>query len=134
MIIAVPVRENSFSTHFGGADAFALYTVDEASREVSQKQQVVPPEHGRGVFPVWLRQQGASVILAGGMGPRASDMFAEHGIEVILGAQGEDPDALVREFLAGALETTGELCYDHGFNDCGHHGERSGSCGDHHAG
>jgi len=36
MIIAVPVREGRFSSHFGGADAFALYTVDEASREVSE--------------------------------------------------------------------------------------------------
>jgi predicted Fe-Mo cluster-binding NifX family protein len=132
MMIAVPLRENRFSTHFGGAEAFALYSVDEATREVSQRQDVTPPEHGRGVFPMWLRQQGATVILAGGMGPRASNILAQHGIAVMLGVAGEDPDTVVQDFLAGTLETTGELCHEHSFHDCGHHSPGPGRCGDHH--
>ena len=132
MKIAVPLREQRFSTHFGGADAFALYPVDEASREAQPPQIVAPPEHGRGVFPMWLRRQGVTVVLAGGMGPRASDMLSQHGITVILGVEGDDPDAVVNEYLAGDLKTTGEVCHEHGFHDCGHHEPQEGRCGDHH--
>lgn len=132
MKIAVPLREERFSTHFGGAEAFALYTVDAATRQVCQREVVEPPEHGRGVFPMWLRRQGTTVILAGGMGPRASDMFNQHGIDVMLGVGGDDPDAVVQDYLAGNLQSTGELCHEHGFHDCDHHGARSGGCGEHH--
>lgn len=132
MMIAVPMRGERFSEHFGGAEAFALYTVDETSQEVSQRRDAAPPEHGRGVFPVWLRQQGATVVLAGGMGPRASNIFAQHGISVMLGVAGDDPDTMVNGFLAGTLQSTGEPCHEHGFHDCGRHEPRVGRCGDHH--
>lgn len=130
MMIAVPIREGKFSSHFGGAEEFALYTVDETQREVTAKLQAAPPEHGRGVFPVWLRKQGVTTVLAGGMGPRASDIFTGNGIDVVLGADGEDPDAMVRAYLDGTLRFTGEPCHDHGFHDCANHRE-TGGCGDH---
>lgn len=120
MKIAIPVHQGRFSEHFGGAETFAFYTVDENSRAIGERLLGAPPEHGRGVFPVWLRQQGATVILAGGMGPRAAKIFAHHGVEVVLGVQGEDPEAIVRSYLDGTLETTGQVCHDHGFHDCGH--------------
>jgi predicted Fe-Mo cluster-binding NifX family protein len=121
MVIAVPLSDNRFSAHFGGADAFALYMVDAARKCVTSTRIVQPPEHGRGVFPAWLRHQGATVILAGGMGPRASSIFESQGIEVQLGVEANDPDAVVQSYIDGTLVTTGELCSDHGFHDCGHH-------------
>jgi predicted Fe-Mo cluster-binding NifX family protein len=69
MIIAIPVCEGKFSSHLGGADAFALYTIDEADRKVIRHETAAPPEHGRGVFPMWLRNKGVTTVLAGGMGP-----------------------------------------------------------------
>jgi len=132
MKVAVPLRENRFSTHFGGAEAFALYTVDEVTRDVGPRQVVAPPEHGRGVFPMWLRQQGATVVLANGMGPRAADIFDHHGISVLLGVSGDDPDDMVQQFLAGTLESSSELCHEHGFHDCGHHDPRPERCDEHH--
>lgn len=132
--IAVPIMAGSFSSHFGGADAFALYRVDPSTGEVSDRRLITPPEHGRGIFPMWLRSLGADVVLAGGMGPRASGILAQHGIEVVLGVQGTDPDAVVRQFLEGTLVATGEPCHEHGFHDCGHHDRHQGGggCGGHH--
>ncbi len=120
MIIAVPVCEGRFTSHFGGAEAFALYTVDLTGKGIDHHELAVPPDHGRGVFPMWLRNQGVTTVLAGGMGPRAADIFLSQGIEVVLGAEGEDPEAMARAFLEGTLSTSGELCHDHGFHDCGH--------------
>ena len=127
MKIAIPLNGGNFCEHFGGAEAFAFYTVEEVSRSIAHRALGSPPEHGRGVFPVWLRQQGATVVLAGGMGPRAVNIFAHHGVEVVLGVQGEDPDKVVRSYLDGTLETTGQVCHEHGFHDCGHdHGVSGG--------
>jgi len=132
MKIALPLHNNKFSSHFGGAEAFALYTVDEQSNNVTSRELMTPPEHGRGVYPVWLKKQGASVVLASGMGPRAADIFTSMGIVVMLGVQGEDPDELVQQYLAGTLVGSGSLCHEHGFHDCGHHEQRGGTCEEHH--
>jgi predicted Fe-Mo cluster-binding NifX family protein len=132
MKIAVPVREGRFSSHFGGAEAFALFTVDDDGREVREHSLMAPPEHGRGIFPMWLSNQGVTTVLAGGMGPRASNILIGHGIEVVLGANGDDPEVMVRKYLEGTLESSGELCHDHGFHDCGHHHSTDGCDGQEH--
>ncbi|MGD8439619.1 MAG: NifB/NifX family molybdenum-iron cluster-binding protein [Holophagae bacterium] len=131
MIIAVPLFEGKFSPHFGGADRFAIFTVDFERKEVAGHQLAAPPEHGRGIFPAWLRQQGVEAVLAGGMGPRAAQMLSTYGIDVVTGADGDDPEMLVRAYVDGTLETSGELCHDHSFHDCGHHSGDRGGCGHH---
>jgi len=131
MKIAIPVHQGKFSEHFGGAEAFAFYTVDLDSRTVGEPLLEAPPEHGRGVFPMWLRRQGATVVLAGGMGPRASSILVQHGIQVVLGVRGDDPDEVVQAYVDGRLEATGEMCNEHGYHDCGHHDGRQGRGGCH---
>jgi predicted Fe-Mo cluster-binding NifX family protein len=128
--IAVPLTANSFCSHFGGAEAFALYSIDEARASVTDRTLLPAPSHERGVFPMWLKQNGADVVLAGGMGPRAINIFAAHNIELILGVDGENPDDLVTQYLDGTLEFTGQACHDHGFHDCGHN-HRHGAGGSH---
>lgn len=132
MIVAVPTRDGRFCSHFGGAETFTLFTVDESTGAIVARSAGAPPEHGRGVYPVFLRQQGVHVVLAGGMGQRASGIFAHHGIEVVLGVDGDDPEAMVRQYLACTLASTGELCHDHGHHDCGHHAhDAHHDCGGH---
>jgi predicted Fe-Mo cluster-binding NifX family protein len=129
MKIAIPLYQGNFSEHFGGAEMFAFYTVDEDNRSISERLLDAPPEHGRGIFPMWLRKQGATVVLAGGMGPRAAGILAQHGIQVITGIRGKDPDAVAQGYLEGTLEATGEVCHEHDFHDCGHdHAGHGGGC------
>jgi ATP-binding protein involved in chromosome partitioning len=52
------------------------------------------------------------VIIAGGMGRRAQQLFAQNGITVVVGAPAETPEQLVSAYLSGTLETGGNLC-DH---------------------
>lgn len=120
--VALPMAGGQFSEHFGGAEAFGLFEVDEVTKTVVSNTMVEAPPHERGAFPVWLRDQGARVILAGGMGPRAVQMFEQFGIKVVTGVQGEDPSALVEAFLAGTLQTTGEVCSGGHLHACGDHG------------
>jgi predicted Fe-Mo cluster-binding NifX family protein len=123
MKVALPMVEGRFSEHFGGAEAFGLFDVDESKKTVVSHSIVQAPAHEKGAFPVWLRDQGASVILAGGMGPRAVQMFEQFGIKVVAGVAGGDPAAVVDAFLSGNLKTTGEVCSGGHLHNCGDHGE-----------
>jgi predicted Fe-Mo cluster-binding NifX family protein len=124
MKIAVPMENGRFSAHFGGASHFGLFEVDEASRTIVSASVAVPPPHERGAFPTWLKEQGAHVILAGGMGPRAVQIFQHHGIRTVLGIEGGEPQTLVRAYLDGTLVATGEGCGGGGLHDCADHHDR----------
>ncbi len=110
MRIAIPVVDGKLALHFGHSDGFVLVDVEEG--EVSATEQVTPPAHAPGVLPRWLAEQGCSLIIAGGMGRRAQDLFAGAGISVISGALELPPEELVRQHLAGALQVGDNLC-DH---------------------
>ena len=71
-----------------------------------------PPPHEPGVLPRWLSEQGVTVVIAGGMGGRARDLFTNFGIRVITGAPVNTPDKIVAAFLDGSLEL-GENTCDH---------------------
>lgn len=110
--IALPVTGGVLSMHFGHCDEFVLFDVDkEASRIVTQQSLTAPP-HEPGVLPRWLHEQNTRLIIAGGMGVRAQQLFQQQGIEVLVGAQGGNPEEIVKAYLAGALQTGNNLC-DH---------------------
>ena len=68
--------------------------------------------HLIGLLPPWLAQRGATMIIAGGMGQRALGLFAEQGIQVVVGAAAETPEKLVLDYLAGSLRAGENVC-DH---------------------
>jgi ATP-binding protein involved in chromosome partitioning len=112
MRIAMPLADGKLCAHFGHCQQFALLDVDEKTKKVTSKQMLTPPPHEPGVLPRWLHQQGANVIISGGMGQRAQQLFSENGIKVIVGAAAETPEKMVEDYLAGTLKTGTNLC-DH---------------------
>jgi len=112
MKIAIPLANGRLALHFGHCERFALIDADPAGRRILGRQEVAPPPHAPGLLPPWLHEQGAEVVIAGGMGRRALDLFAQHGIEVILGARDGTPEELVQAYLTGTLETGVNVC-DH---------------------
>ena len=112
MRIAVPVTGSVLSSHFGHCERFVLFDVDEDRKTLGKRQEITPPPHEPGTFPRWLKEQGATVIIAGGMGSRAQSLFSQNDIQVVVGATGGEPDSLVRSFLDGRLETGANIC-DH---------------------
>ena len=112
MRIAIPVTGGVLSSHFGHCEKFVLFDVSEDGMTVANKQEITPPPHEPGTFPKWLHEQGATVIIAGGMGSRAQSLFGQNDIQVVVGASGGEPDAIVRSFLDGRLEMGANIC-DH---------------------
>jgi ATP-binding protein involved in chromosome partitioning len=110
--IAVPVTGGVLSSHFGHCEQFVLFDIAADGKSVERKQVLTPPPHEPGTYPRWLHEQGATVIIAGGMGSRAMSLFDQNGIRVVTGASSSDPDVLVGELIEGRLATGANIC-DH---------------------
>ena len=108
--IAVASEGNQVTGHFGHCQNFNLY---ESVDGVIVKEESVPnPGHKPGFLPKFLHDLGVNVIISGGMGQAAVDIFNEHGIEVVVGATGDAKKA-AEGFLKGELKSTGSICQDH---------------------
>lgn len=89
--------------------------------KILSEQSVSNPGHRLGFLPNFLADMGVKVIISGGMGGGAVDIFNERDVEVILGAQGDVRNA-VEAYLRGELESTGSVCHEHEHADeCGNH-------------
>jgi ATP-binding protein involved in chromosome partitioning len=112
MRIAIPMAGGRLSQHFGHCERFALIDVDQEAKRIVGKEELEAPEHQPGLLPRWLAQKGATLIIAGGMGASAQTLFAQNGIQVLIGAPAEPPETLVAAFMTGTLQTGGNTC-DH---------------------
>jgi ATP-binding protein involved in chromosome partitioning len=109
-VFAIPVAEGKLCAHFGHCDQFAL--IETASGKIKRSSMLTPPPHEPGLLPKWLHEQGANIILAGGMGTKAQELFNQKGIKVITGAPMDSPESLVNQYLSGSLVTGDNVC-DH---------------------
>ena len=122
--IAIPMQGGHFSAHFGGADRFAIFEVDEQARRIVSLSSATPPAHEQGSFPTWLKEQGCNVVLAGDMGPRAVTLLESFGIQTVVGIpEGVELETLVKEFVDGRVAASDESGHDHGSHRCDQHGE-----------
>ncbi len=112
MRYGIPVSGGVLDPHFGHCHEFAFVDANEAKKEILNVEILPSPGHQPGVLPLWMAEQGAVAIIAGGMGPMAQDLFRQNRIEVILGAPSEPPEKVVMDYLNGTLVTGDNTC-DH---------------------
>lgn len=110
MRIAVASEGKNVSGHFGHCEGFTMYELE--GNKIVQKSFTENPGHRPGFLPVFLKDLGTNLIIAGGMGATAQDLFNENGIEVVVGAQG-DCDSVIEEYIKGNLKSTGSVCTEH---------------------
>ena len=111
MKIAIPTVNDELCMHFGHCEKFIIFETNEA-KEIIATEKLTPPPHEPGVLPKWLKGEGADVIIAGGMGMRAQDLFAASGVKVYTGAPTGSAQAIVEAFLNDSLVTGVNAC-DH---------------------
>lgn len=117
MVIAVASEGNQVSAHFGHCEGFMTYMIEED--KPLMKKFISNPGHRPGFLPVFLKENGVNVIIAGGMGETAQQLFAQNGIKVIVGIQGYG-DEVVQKYLTGNLQSLGSVCRDHKHEDSCH--------------
>ena len=113
----------TISQHFGRCPYYIIVDVDgKELGEVKAAKNHFYENHGQpGQVPSFIRDLGAEVIIAGGMGPKAIDFFDQMGIQTVTGASGMVGD-VISAYMNGQLEGAGP-CSDH---HPGHHGEGHG--------
>ena len=89
-----------------------MIDVDEVKKQILKKEIVSSPGHEPDFLPRWLTEKSVSLVIAGGMGSRAQDLFQRNNIGVIIGTMEKDPEKAVLSYLNGMLVTGGNIC-DH---------------------
>lgn len=107
MIIALAKEGEFVCQHFGHCEEFALYNT-----ETKEWSYVKNPGHQPGFLPGFLKKLGADVVIAGGMGERAQQLFAQEGIAVVVGVSTPLGEA-VEKYLRGELVSSGSVCHEH---------------------
>lgn len=117
MKIAVACNGKDIWPHFGHCENFCIF--DTENGKIKSEENIPNPGHRPGFLPNFLGDKGAEVIIAGGMGGGAVEIFNERNIEVVVGAEGDARKA-VEAYLRGELKSTGEVCHEHQHADeCG---------------
>lgn len=103
--------DSQVAQHFGHAPYFILVDIEEGV--VTATQDIANPfaeAHEPGQIPAFIKEQGADVMLSGGMGGRAIEFFQQAGINTATGATGT-VRASLESYLGGTL-TAVEPCAD----------------------
>lgn len=117
MKIAVASEGKMVTGHFGHCENFNIF--DAENGQIVHSESIPNPGHKPGFLPNFLGDMGVKVIISGGMGGGAVEIFNERNIEVITGATGIASDA-ADKYLKGQLHSTGSVCHEHQHHDeCG---------------
>ncbi len=109
--------EGRLSAHFGRCPYYVVANINDVKDVTADDVEVVENPHFNnhqpGIMPRYIHSLGADVMIAGGMGPRAIDLFNSIGIEVVTGFAGKVGDIL-KAYLDGKIEGTVPCAHDHG--------------------
>ena len=111
---------SEMSMHFGRCPFFTLVDVEDG--KMTNAQVIANPafeNHVPGVVPKFINDQQANVMVAGGMGPKAIEMFSGFGIEVATGVGGK-VEKVLNAYLEGRVKGTAPCEHDHA-DSCGEH-------------
>lgn len=109
-VIVIPVTDGVLSGHFGHCEQFYFAQVEDG--KIVGERFLTPPAHEPGLYPRWVKEQGGQLVIAGGMGQRACGLFAENGVDVVVGANPAAPRSVVEDYLNNKLQVSGNSC-DH---------------------
>ena len=94
MKIAVASDKGQVTEHFGHCEEFVVFDVED--NQIVKTEAIANPGHKPGFLPNFLNDLGVNVIISGGMGSGAVEIFNENNIEVLVGASGDAAEEIGR--------------------------------------
>jgi predicted Fe-Mo cluster-binding NifX family protein len=119
MKVAIAKDGDMVSGHFGHCTEYAVFVIEKS--KIASQEILESPGHEPGKLPPFLASHKVTHVLAGGMGPRAVDLFCENNIEVFTGVHGPI-ETVIKDFLAGKISQGESSCT---------HGEEGHECSGH---
>ena len=128
MKIAIPTAEGKLCSHFGHCESFTFVDVNPDTKEILNIENKIPEEGISCQSASWISEQGANIVLAGGMGARPIAIFNQNGVKVVAGCPELEIKDVVNSFLNSTLVTGenscgGEHSHCHEHHHCHNHGE-----------
>lgn len=119
MKIAIAKDGNVVSGHFGHCEGFEVFNVE--GKEIKGREFLQNPGHKPGFLPKYIAEKGIDLIIAGGMGGTAQELFKENGVDVVVGASG-NLESVMNSYLNEELKSTGSVCKEHAHEgeECNH--------------
>jgi predicted Fe-Mo cluster-binding NifX family protein len=111
MKVMIPLIGEVLSEHFGRAQRFVIYEIENGV--VKDKQFYDSIEHQEGAFPAWAKSQNVDLVILCGVGPRAIEFFNSYGIDVISGVAPQEHSKIIQDYLDGTLIYTNKSVCEH---------------------
>ncbi len=110
MKIAVPLVDCKLAHQLGHCTSFAFFDIDPDKKAILRRQDIPAPPHQPDFLPTWLAEHGVNMVIAGGMGKRAMELFHQKNINFVVGAEKDVPETLIAAHLGDSLELGENPC------------------------
>ncbi len=107
MRYAIATDGDQVAPHFGRCERYEILDIE--NEQVVARKQMECPAHEPGLLPRLLKEQGAQVVICGGAGANAVNLFAASGVGMFLGVSGS-LDQVVAAIIAGELVGGDSMC------------------------
>jgi predicted Fe-Mo cluster-binding NifX family protein len=109
MRLAVAVTNNMVAEHFGHAQKFVVFHIENT--KIVEKEELINPPHQKNFLPGFLKEAKIDVLIAGGIGGMAVKGLEANQIKVYCGVSG-NLDETINFYLDGKLISTNEVCVE----------------------
>lgn len=124
MKLAVTYNNGEIFQHFGHTEYFKIYEIKDG--KIQESQVVSTNGQGHGALAGFLKEQGVTSLICGGIGGGAKNALADADILVYGGVSG-NADEAVKALLNGTLQFNPNVTCNHHSHEDGH------SCGSGHS-
>lgn len=124
MKLAVTYNNGEIFQHFGHTEYFKIYEIQDG--KIQESQVVSTNGQGHGALAGFLKEQGVTSLICGGIGSGAKNALADADILVYGGVSG-NADEAVKALLNGTLQFNPNVTCNHHSHEDGH------SCGSGHS-
>lgn len=121
MKIAIPTLDDKLCAHFGHCESFTFVEVNADSKEIISIENKAPEEGISCQSSKWIAEQGANIVLAGGIGNKPLQTFEQLGVQVIAGCPEMEIEKIVNLYLSNSLATGTNNCSGEHHHCGGHH-------------
>jgi predicted Fe-Mo cluster-binding NifX family protein len=102
------MTDGKLSDHFGHCEQFVVATI--VNGKVVNEELLTPPAHEYGAYPKFLIGQALDVVIVGGIGRSAVEIFEKNGVKVISGVMNMNVQSMIADYIKGELISSGSSC------------------------
>lgn len=107
MKLGIATEGDMVCPHFGHAPFFTL--VEISNGKVVKAERIPSPGHTPGAFPAWMKEHNVNLVISGGMGSKAMDLFKQFGISTLT-VKPDKVDSVIQHYIDGTLQEGSSAC------------------------